>query len=347
MADEAVRIALDGNIKRGLALALAARERARDAANPSAELAALNAASRCHSMNNNASAALSSGIDAFTLAVKLNDVQAQAHALCSVASSAFVMRLLNESLPVAERACTEAVALRDDDLEARARMVYAENLSDLLRFDEADYQLGIALEAVRRLGDAAFENRLIASLATLNGKQAQYYADLAQPALLEEACATALALAEVVLPRAQLENNVTMIVSMLGLKARIKEFRGQLAEARDETVAVLAIAAKAKYLSPIPPWSLRLASLNARLGDPARARSALEDGLKAAETLRPSFRIGELFAALVELEHLAGNTAAEMAARQRAEEERRSFDIEREQSRLTLTARNWLRKPEQ
>ncbi len=76
-------------------------------------------------------------------------------------------------------------------------------------------------------------------------------------------------------------------------------------------------------------------------------RSTLEDGLKAAESLRPSFRIGELFNAIAELEHLAGNEAAEIEARRRAADERQHFDIEREQSRITLTARNWLRKLEQ
>ncbi len=240
MAAEAVQIALGGNIKRGIALALAARERARAAKDSLAELAALNAASRCHSMNNDALTALSSGIDALALAEKLHDKRGEAHALCSIAGAAFSLRLLDESCPIAERAIVEAIFLQDDDLEARARLVYGENLGDLNRFSDAAHQLDCAAVAAQRHGPAGLENRVLAKLATLAAKEAQYHVGRGDTAAAEPACKKAMERADLVIPLANAQRNTTLMVSMLGLRARVREYRGEWAAARDETYAALA-----------------------------------------------------------------------------------------------------------
>lgn len=344
MAAEAVQIALGGNIKRGIALALTARERAREANDPIAELAALNAASRCHSMNYNALTALSSGIDALGLAEKLLDQRGAAHALCSIASAAFALRLLDESSPISEHVIAEAIALQDDDLEARARMVYGENLGDLYRFVDAAYQLNRALLAAQRLGAAGQENRALAKLATLAGKEAQYCAELGDAAAAEQACKTALHRADQVFPLAKAQKNTNLMVSMLGLRARVHVFRGVWTAARDETCEALALARQFNYLSPIPPWSMRLAAIYLREDDVAGARSTLEDGLRAAESLRPTFRIGELCEALLQLEQKAGNAGAAQYWQNRVAEERLAFDKEREQARAILAKQDWRRK---
>ena len=347
MALEAVQIALGGNIKRGISLALNARGRARAAQDERAELAALSAASRCHSMNNDALASFSSGIDAQALAQKLGDQRSLGHALCSIASSAFVLRLLDASIPVAERAIAEAVDLHDDDLESRARVILGENLGNLQRFDEARRQLELALEAARRLGAAGLQNRAHAKLGTLAAKEAEYFAARDETSGVERACSVALQCANEIILLAKEQRNSTLVVSMLGLRARVHEFRGEWVAARDETAAALALARQSAYLSPIPPWSLRLAALLIREGDFAGARSTLEEGLRTAENLRPSFRIGELCEALMQLEQRTGDTAAAAQWQERVDDERRIFEVERERASAILAAHDWRRPLQQ
>ncbi len=81
-----------------------------------------------------------------------------------------------------------------------------------------------------------------------------------------------------------------------------------------------------------------------RESDVASARSALEDGLRAAESLRPTFRIGELCEALLQLEQHAGDAGAMLHWQKRVDEEHLAFENEREQARATLAQQDWRRK---
>ncbi len=330
LAREAVDVALAGDIKGGLAMALDARHRARHVDDARAELAALNAAARCHSLRNDSIASLSVGIDAATLARKLDDGLALGHALCAIANTAFTMKLLEESEEFVVRAVDESVTRRDADLESRARQAYGVLLGDLKRFREARVQLELAVAAAERDGRAPLLFRVQANLASLLRKEARSHAASGDALRMQAASNAALAAASSLQERARPQKLAALEMNMTSLTGEIHGLLGDIDAAVAETQRAIDMAASAKQPSNIPPAALRLGAMLQSLDRLNEARDVLLRGLVAAEMMRPTFRIAELCDAMAGVEKALGNEAGAGEWRSRSEKERRLFDSERQ-----------------
>ncbi len=330
LAREAVDVALAGDIKRGLSMALDARHRARSAGDSHAELAALNATARCHSLRNDSIASLSVGIDAATLAQKLGDRLALAHALCAIANTAFTLQLLEESIDISARAVEDSMLLRDNDLECRARQVYGVILGDLKRFGEAREQLHLALAAAERDGRLSLQYRVQGNLASLSRKEARFHAASGDELRMQAACSAALAAASSLVERAKPQKLYSLEMNMTSLAGEIHGLQGDIDSAVNETRLAIELAARARQPSNIPPAALRLAKLLQSRGELTDALAVLKGGLAAAETLRPTFRIAELCEMIGSIEEQRGDAATASSWQQRAAVERQSFAAERQ-----------------
>ena len=333
LSREAVAIAIAGDIKRGLAQAIDARRQARDSGDAMGELAALNACARCHSLRNDSIASLSAGTDAAALAGRLGDVHALAHALCSIANTAFVLQLMDESRQIAARTAAVSAGLRDDDLECRARQVYGVILGDLGCFDEAAGEIALALAAARRHGLAALEYRVQANAASLARKRARFHARQGDPQRMLAAADEAMQEAARIIVIAQQEKIQALEITMSALQGEMLWLRGDTAGAIARTSYAIALASRNRQFSNIPPASLRLASFHRTQGQISLAREALQEGLHSAESLRPTFRIAEICEAIAACEEANGDGLAAMSWRDRAQEEQVSFSLEREKAR--------------
>lgn len=325
-AREAVDIALSGDIKRGLALALDANSRARTTGDRPAELAALNAAARCHSLRNDSINSLAAGIDAATLARALGDGVALGHALCAIANTSFTLKLLEECEPFVQLAIEEALQHGDADLEARARQTYGVLLGDLKRFDEARAQLERAVEAARRDGRIALLLRVEGNLVNVGRKQARVHAARGDIAALKQVGDRSLAAAAALLQRSREEHVLSLELTMTSLIGEVHALMGDLDLGIAEGMRAMDLAQSSRHPSNLPPLALRLGGWHCERGRYPEAIATLQRGLHAAESLRPTFRIGELCDAMATVEQARGQHAMAEDWRKRAEQERQQFE---------------------
>ncbi len=323
LAQDAVDIALAGDIKRGLATALEASRRARAAGDRRAELEALNAAARCHSLRNDSINALAAGIDAATLARELNDGVALGHALCAIVNTAFTLKLLQECEPFLERAIEEALKHRNADLESRARQAYGVLLGDLDRFDEARTELQRAVEAARRDGHAGLLLRVEGNLINVARKMARGHAARGEAEALHRAGAKALADAAALLEREGAQAVLSLKMNMMGLTGEVHALLGDVDLGISELETAMDMARSGRQPATLPPFALMRAKLLRERGRQAEAADVLQQGLDAADTLRPTFRIAELCDAMaaIEIEREAPTAADTWHARARQERE--------------------------
>ncbi|MBL8516529.1 MAG: hypothetical protein JNM76_06120 [Betaproteobacteria bacterium] len=330
LAREAADIAVAGDIKRGLALALDAIRRARDAGDTRAEMEALNAAARCHSLRNDSINALAAGIDAAALARRLGDGAALGHALCAIANTAFTLRLLEECEPFIVHAIEEGVRHADADLEARARQSYGVLLGDLKRFDEARAQLALAVEVARRDGRPALLLRVEGNLANVARKEVRHHAATGDGARLNQAGAAALAEAALILERARTLNVPSVEMNMTHFIAEVRALMGELDVGIHETSRAMDMAQQLRYASNQPPMALNLGRMLRDQGRLTESIAAIQRGLDAAENLRPTFRIAELCEAMAATESACGDTAKAETWQKRALQERAQFETGRQ-----------------
>ncbi len=313
-------------------MAVDAHHRAREAHDPVAELAALNAAARCHTMRHDSIASLAVGIDAIALAQQLGDRRALAHALCAIAISTFSLKLLDEALAIAERAVSDAVALNDDDLECRARQTLGLILSDLNLLDEGRRQFELSLPAANRCSAPAFQHRVHANLVSLCRKQARLFHEQGDFVRMKVACEEALDGARAVIELARRENNEALAINMHGLRGEVFALQGNTTAAIEETQVAIEMAIRNKQIGITLPTNLRLASLYSKQRNFLLARTTLTATLQTAEAFRPTFRIAEICDAIAQNELAVGNAAAAEIWRNRAAEEVLSFDRERDKA---------------
>lgn len=330
LSREAVDTALAGNIRRGLALAQDARNRARDAGDRPAELAALNAAARCHSLRNDSINALAAGIDAASLAQSLGDGLALGHALCAITNTAFILKLLEESEYFVTHAIRESVRHGDADLECRTRQSYAVLLGDLDRFTEARAEFALARDAAIRDGRPAVRLRVEGNLINLSRKQARFHAARGEREVLHQVGIDALREAKNLLESARDEQVLALELTMTGLMGEVLVLMGNLEAGRAELARAMDLAIRGRQPSALPPLVLMLAQALRAEGRWAEAKEALLRGLDVAETLRPSFRIAELCDAMAEVEAALGQEADAATWRQRADQERQQFESSRQ-----------------
>lgn len=341
---EVMQLALSGQHRRALSMALQVREEAIASGHAAAELEALILASRCHSMNNNALPALTSGIDALALAEKLGDPVAAAHAYCSMASSAFALELLKEASPVLDLAVATALEFGDDDLEVRSRITYGENLGDLGEFERAEHQLARAEEAALRLDDRRTLYRVIVRQATQQGKAARSAARHKNTSAYEVARDRALVLAERVLEYARSAGHLPYQASMAGLIGKLHQLNGDIDSAIHETGRALELSIKCQFNSAVSPWSLRLAEMHMAASRESEAIVVLERALPIAESVRPTFRLVEICNLLEKLELAVGNLPRASHWQQRKRHEQALFDASRREALVLLRSQSWVEK---
>jgi tetratricopeptide (TPR) repeat protein len=329
LAREAADIAVAGDIKRGLGLALEAIRRARAAGDRRAEMEALNAAARCHSLRNDSINALAAGIDAATLARSLDDGVALGHALCAIVNTAFVLKLLEECEPFILRAVEEGARHGDRDLEARARQGYGVLLGDLQRFDEARAQLELAVNAARCDGRPALLLRVEGNLANVPRKEVRMYAAKGDRVRLRETGEAALAGAALVLERARALKVPSVEMNMTHFIAEVRALMGDLDFGISETTRAVEMAQQLRYTSNQPPMALNLGRMLREQGRFQESVDAIQRGLEAAENLRPTFRIAELCDAMAQTEAARGDAPKAEAWQKRAEQERAQFETGR------------------
>lgn len=330
LSREAVNLALAGDIKGGLALAAEARHRAREAGDTQAELDALNAAARCHSLRNDSINALAAGIDAATLARTLGDGLALGHALCAIVNTAFILKLLAECEPFVRHAIRLAVEHGDADLECRARQTYGVLLSDLDRFDESRAEFARAVAAADRDGRPAIQLRVAGNLINVLRKQARYHAARGEQEPLQRVGTAAVMEAQALLRRGRTAEVLSLELTMTGLVGEVRVLMGDLGPGITDLMRAVEMATEGRHPSSIPPLVLMLAGPLSAEGRLDEARGALQRGLDVAETLRPSFRIAELCEAVAEVDSLRGAEEEASAWRQRAAQERQQFESSRQ-----------------
>ena len=348
LAHDAVEIALAGDIKRGLALALSASQRAREAGDKRAELAALNAAARCHSLRNDSINSLAAGIDAAALARALGDGVALGHALCAIVNTAFTLRLLTECEAFVVRAIDEALAHHDVDLEYRARQGYGVLLGDLERFDEARAQLDLAVAAAQTDGRTALLLRVEGNRASLSRKIAVAHATRGEQAAMQAAASTALAEAAAVLAHDYARQVLSVEMNMTNLMAELHALVGDVDRGIEETGRAIEMARRARHPAMLPPLAIRMGELLRARGRLPEAVAAIQQGLDAAETLRPTFRMAELCAAMATVRSALGDDIAAAEWQRRAQQEQAQFEsgrllaagfLKRLQAELTAESR--------
>lgn len=330
LSREAVDVALAGDIKRGLALALEANHRARAAGDQRAELAALNAAARCHSLRNDAIHSLAAGVDAAALARKLDDGVALGHALCAIVNTSFTFKLLGECEEFVLHAIDEGLKHGDHDLESRARQAYGVLLGDLGRFEEARSQFELSVQAAGRDGRASLLLRVEGSLAHLLRKVARQHADRGEADQLGAAGSRALEEATSVLQRAREQRVISVEMNMTGMIGEMHWLLGNVDLGIVETARAMDLAQRSRQPANLPPLALRLASMLRERDRFADAIEVLHRGLNAAETLRPTFRIAELCQEIAEVQALLGETVAATDWHERANKEREQFESGRQ-----------------
>lgn len=330
LARESVDIALGGDIKRGLLLAQDANARARASGDKRAELAALNAAARCHSLRNDSINSLAAGIDAAALARTLGDGVALGHALCAIANTSFTLKLLEECEPFVLRAIDEALNHDDADLESRARQSYGVLLGDLGRFDEARTQLNAAVAAAHRDGRAALLLRVESNLVNVARKEARFFASRGDVASLRRAGRQALAEAAALLERMRAQQLQSQDMMLTSLMSEVHALLGDTDIGIVQAAQAMEMASQSRQHASLPPQALRLGEMLRQRGRLAEAFDALQRGLQAAELLRPTFRIAELCAALAVVEAERGAAAAADVWRQRMLTEQAQFESGRQ-----------------
>lgn len=348
LARESVDVALSGNIKRGLALAFECSSRARESGDRRAELEALNAAARCHSLRNDSINSLAAGIDAAALARTLGDGVALGHALCAIVNTSFTLQLLQECEAFVVRAIEEGLKHADHDLECRARQTYGVLLGDLKRFDDARTQLALAVQAARRDGHAALLLRVEGSLIAVSRKVIRAGYELGDRASLQKEGVKAIASASALIERARAQQVLSLEMTMTGLMGEVHWLIGDIDLGIVETSRAMDLAERSKQPTNLPPLALRLSRMLHERGRLPEALQVLHRGLNVAETLRPTFRIAELCEALAVVETARGANPAADDWRARSEKERGQFDsgrllaagfLRRLQAELTADAR--------
>jgi len=333
-ARRAIDMAIAGEVKNGLQLAVLTRTKARERKDATAELMALNAAARCHNIRNDAIATFTAGMDAVELALHIGDRRGLAHALCTIAYTTIDLQLAEHTTSLAECAVADAKALQDPELEFRARQVFGVMLGDLNRFDEARQQFEWARQATAAMSNSSsFGYRIEWNLALLNRKEAAYCHARGALVEMQAACERVMKHSAAALARAGATRSATLEVGLALARGGVQALRGDLPTAIGETEAAISLAARGKLLGPIPAASLRLAEFHRAAGQLQKVSAVLSEGLRIAQSLRPNAHVGALCDALAEAARVDGNALEARRWERSAEEERSTFRKEQDMAR--------------
>ncbi len=332
-ARRAIEIAIAGEVKKGLQLAVETRTKARDRKDATAELMALNAAARCHNIRNNAIATFTAGMDAVELALQIGDRCGLAHALCTIAYTTIDLQLAEHTTSLAECAIADAMALKDAELEFRSRQVFGVMLGDLNRFADARQQFELARQATSTMPNKSFGYRIEWNLALLCRKEAAYCHARGAIVDMQAACERVMKHSGTALALAGTTRSATLEVGLALARGEVHALRGDLSTAICETESAIALAIREKLSGPIPAASIRLAQFHQAAGQQQWVVGVLDEGLRIAQSLRPNAHLGALCDALVEAARAEGSLLEAKRWERSADEERSTFRKEQDMAR--------------
>jgi tetratricopeptide (TPR) repeat protein len=306
-AAHAVALARTGNSRKGLALALHARQQARGLEIEAGEVAALNAAAVVHSMRGDHIAAVAAGIDAYELAKRLGERRGMGHAMVTLSQSAFTLGALPEAVAALESCLDQAVSDLDPNLEIRARNALGIVHGDLGDFAAADRELTRALVLVQVHRDAQCPSRILANVANLRCKRARRHAEAGRTEEAHADCGTASRLAGDAVQLAIAEPNVPVQIDALAIQGRASDLCAAPREALKRLATACEIGLSTRCRTPLPWILCERGRIHLSLGEGLEARGLYEVALETAQELRPSTKVAEACAGLSQVERALGN----------------------------------------
>jgi tetratricopeptide (TPR) repeat protein len=332
----AVALARAGNSRKGLALALRARQQARGLELECGEIAALNAAAIVHAMRGDPIAAVAAAIDAYGLARERGSRRGMGHAMVTLAQSAFTIGALPEAADAIESCLDQAVSELDPNLEIRARNALGIVHGDRGEFERAGQELARALSLVQDHREATSPARILANIANLHCKRARWHAADGRPDEAREDCGASSRLAGDAYQLAVAEPNVPVQIDALAIQGRASDLCGAPREALKRLATACAIGLDSRCRTPLPWILCERGRIHLALGETMLARSCYAEALEIAQELRPSSKVGE---ACTGLSGVARGLGDEVGARrwaERARAEARELDQAKMQTRAQL-----------
>ena len=169
------------------------------------------------------------------------------------------------------------MALKDHELEFRARQVFGVMPGDLRRFDNARRQFDLARDAARMTGNPRLDYRIAANLALLSRKEATHFHKLGETGNFQAARAMAIRHADAALALAGDTKSATLEVGIALVRGEIHALQGDLGAAIREATAATTLASRAKLMGPILAASIRLAEFHRLSGQPASSVGVLQE----------------------------------------------------------------------
>ena len=318
-------LAREGHARRGLALALQARQQARGLEIEAGELAALNAAAICHGIRGDHAAAAAAGIDTFELAQRLGETRVCDDALVTLCNAACALGFRSEARALLPRLIHGAVSAGHSALEYRARVAFGLLLGESGEFDCAGRQFTRALFLVRMRGYPS-RSRIEANIANLHRKRAAREFACGGKAHGQAACAVAQDGAQRALSLAIEEANAQVEIDALAVLGQVRMLLGDATSARDwyERAALRADEVRAR--GSLACILLELGRVRMAMGEIEAARDALRRALESAIENQPSALVAQACRALGECDHALGDELGERRWQERADVEDAEFE---------------------
>jgi tetratricopeptide (TPR) repeat protein len=332
----AVALARAGNSRKGLALALRARQQARGLDIECGEIAALNAAAIVHSMRGDHIAAVAAGIDAYGLARRRGERRGMGHAMVTLSQSAFTLGALPEADGAIESCLDQAVSDGDPNLEIRARNALGIVHGDRGEFERAGQEFTRALALVQDYRESTSPSRILANIANMHCKRARRHAAEGRPGEAHADCGAASRFAGDAFQLAVAEPNVPVQIDALAIQGRASDLCGAPREALKRLATACTIGLDSRCRTPLPWILCERGRVHLALGEAMLARSCYEEALEIAQELRPSAKVGEACTGLSGVGRVLGDELGARRWSERARAEAREFDQAKKHARAQL-----------
>jgi tetratricopeptide (TPR) repeat protein len=338
--DRAVRSARGGDPQVGIRMATEAYRRAKAEGPPGDLLTALNAVAICQASTGSHINALGTAIDAYRLAVELQDRNGRLHAMLSFAFAAIdIFRVPGpEYLAIIRRCRDEAAAMRDASLQARAENTLgaAHMIGGHFVLGREAYQRALGL--LPATDGSTPESLLLGNLANVAVRmrekaprderahrttEAQRLVDAALACAVETGAVGAELLAHA--------NGGWLL-----------QLEGRHEEALEHFRRALALARRCKHHTHVAVANMQIGDSCMALGRDAEAVAAYEAALAVADNIRPDRVLQDVCNRLADARHRMGDADGAAQAFVRAAEE--SVRFQRERSHVGVTLRRFLRE---
>ncbi|APV48355.1 hypothetical protein BWI17_00825 [Betaproteobacteria bacterium GR16-43] len=337
-ANQAIALARSGESRKGLALALLARNQARVLDLRRGEAEALNAAAVVHAIRGDHISAVAAAIDACELAGRLEGRSILGHSRVTLGSAAFALGMVGEARAALEACLAQAVCCGDRELEVRARSGLGIVLGDLGEFEAATQELARVLFLVERHQQMTCPARALSNLANLHAKRAKKHLAAGDRIAAASDCEDADRLAARALEVADARGNLSVQIDAAGIRGKVRDLLGEPHEALLFLASACRAGIAARSRTPLLWVLCEQGRIHRGLGQLDAARTAYDEALEIAAELRPSPKIAEACQGLEWVERAAGNEAAARRWSEQAHVETEAFEHARAQTRRQLDA---------